>query len=129
MVKISELKSGQGNVDVQGTVKELGESRSFSKFGRNLTVSNAILEDDSGSVKLSLWNDDANRFKEGDVIKITNGYVNEFKGEKQLTSGKFGKIEKVSGNITKNEDSDNLPSEEDITGDDSEVDFSEKDYM
>ncbi len=95
MVHIKELKSGQGNVDVEGVIKEVGEKRTFNKFGRNLVVVNAVLEDDSGNVKLSLWNDDANRFKEGDKIKITNGYVNEFQGEKQLTSGKFGKIEKV----------------------------------
>ena len=28
-------------------------------------------------------------------IKVVNGYVNEFQGEKQLTSGKFGSLEKV----------------------------------
>ncbi len=95
MVKISELTIGQGNVDVEGTVKEIGEIRTFNKFGRELSVGNAILEDESGTVKLTLWNDDASRFKEGDKIKITNGYVNEFQGEKQLTSGKFGKIEKL----------------------------------
>ena len=26
-------------------------------------------------------------------IKITNGYVNEFQGESQVTAGKFGKLE------------------------------------
>ncbi|MBT4135518.1 hypothetical protein HOD75_03450 [archaeon] len=93
MVKISELQAGQGNVDVEGTVKEVGEVRTFNKFGRDLSVANAMLEDDSGSIKLSLWNDDATKYKSGDKIKITNGYVSEFQGEKQLTSGKFGKIE------------------------------------
>lgn len=95
MVKISELTVGQGNVDVEGTIKEIGEKRTFSKFGRELTVANAVLSDDSGDIKLSLWNEDAKRFNEGDKIKITNGYVNEFQGEKQLTSGKFGNIEKI----------------------------------
>ncbi len=95
MTKVTELKAGQGNVEAEGIVKEIGEKRTFNKFGRNLTVVNAILEDNSGTIKLSLWNDDAERFKEGDKIKVINGYVNEFQGEKQLTSGKFGKIEKV----------------------------------
>ena len=62
MAKISELSSGQSNVDVEGTIKEIGEKRNISKFGRELTVANAILEDDSGTIKLTLWNDDANRW-------------------------------------------------------------------
>ncbi len=94
-MKISELNLGQGNVDAEGTIKEMGEVRTFNKFGRDLRVSNAILEDSSGTVKLTLWNDDTVKFKEGDKIKVINGYVNEFQGEKQLTSGKFGKIEKL----------------------------------
>ena len=100
MVKISELSSGQGNVNVEGIIKELGEPRVFNKFGKELRVVNAILTDDSGSIKLTLWNNDTNRFGEGDSVKIINGYVNEFQGEKQLTSGKFGKIEKAEGTET-----------------------------
>lgn len=95
MTKISELTVGQGNVEVEGTLKEIGEPKVFNKFGRELKVADAIFEDDSGNVKLSLWNDDIGKFKAGDKVKIINGYVNEFQGEKQLTSGKFGKMEKV----------------------------------
>ena len=92
---ISELSAGQGNVNVAGTITEVGEVKTFNKFGKELTVSNAILKDDSGTIKLTLWNDEASKFKEGDQVKIENGYVNEFQGEPQLTAGKFGKIELV----------------------------------
>ena len=94
-MKISELFVRQGNVEVEGTIKEISEPRTFSKFGRELRVADAILEDDSGAIKLTLWNDDIDNFKAGDKIRIENGYVNEYQGEKQLTSGKFGKIEKL----------------------------------
>lgn len=94
---ISELQSGQGNVNVEGTISEMGEVRTFNKFGKELRVGNAILKDDSGTIKLTLWNDDVARFKEGDKVKIVNGYVNEFQGENQLTSGKFGKVEMSDG--------------------------------
>ena len=92
---ISELSAGQGNVNVDGTITEVGEVKTFNKFGKELKVSNAILKDDSGTIKLTLWNDEASKFKEGDQVKIENGYVNEFQGEPQLTAGKFGKIELV----------------------------------
>ena len=94
-MKISELQIRQGNVDVEGTIKEVGEPRSFDRFGKQIRVADALLEDDSGTIKLTLWNDDIDKFKVGDKVKVTNGYVNEFQGEKQLTSGKFGKLEKV----------------------------------
>lgn len=95
MTKIKELTAGQGSVEVEATVKELEETRTLNKFGRDLKVRNAVIEDDSGSVKLTLWNEDVDKYAVGDKVKISNGYVNEFQGEKQLTSGKFGKIEKV----------------------------------
>lgn len=97
MGKISELRVGQGNVEVSGEITELGNTRVFNKYGRELKVADAILKDDSGSIKLTLWNDDIMRFKEGDSVKVINGYVSEFQGEKQLTSGKFGRMEKVVG--------------------------------
>ncbi len=94
-MKISELTIRQGNVEVEGTIKEVSEPRTFNRFDKELKVADAVLEDDSGTIRLSLWNENADEFKAGDKVKITNGYVNEFQGEKQLTAGKFGKIEKV----------------------------------
>jgi len=107
MVKISELQPRQGNVNVEGTIKEIGEIKNFNKFGRELRVADAILEDDSGTTKLTLWNDEIEKFKAGDKVKITNGYVNEFQGEKQLTAGKFGKMELSDGSSQ-----EELPDEE-----------------
>lgn len=104
-MKISELRAGQGNVEIEGIITEIGDTRAFNKYGRELKVSNAILKDDSGAIKLTLWNDDVMRFKEGDKIKIINGYVSEFQGEKQLTSGKFGRMEKIG----EGETADSLP--------------------
>jgi replication factor A1 len=118
-MKISELNPRQGNVDVEGVIKEIGEKRSFSKYGRELNVANAILSDESGDIKLTLWNDDTSRFKEGDRIKITNGYVSEFQGEKQLTSGKFGKIEKIGESEVSSEtkNNDDFESSDENAGD------------
>lgn len=94
-MNISELKVGQGNVNVQGTVRDISDTRAFNKYGRDLKVANAILEDESGSIKLTLWNDDIMRIKNGAIVKITNGFVSEFNSEKQLSAGKMGKIEVV----------------------------------
>lgn len=92
-MNISELQIGQGKVDIEAEVTEMEEPRTFNKFGREVSVANAVIKDDSGTVKLTLWNEDISKVKVGDKVKITNGFVNEFQGEKQLTSGKFGKLE------------------------------------
>ena len=92
-MKIVDLKVRQSNVEVEGEISALGEVKTFQKFGKEGKVMSATLKDDSGKIILSLWNDDVDKIKVGDKVKITNGYVNEFQGEKQLTAGRFGKLE------------------------------------
>lgn len=91
-MKISELKIGE-KADIEATVTDIGETRSFVRFGRPLRVATATLKDDSGEIKISLWNEDIDKVKPGVKIKLTNGFVKEFQGEKQVTTGKLGKIE------------------------------------
>jgi len=94
-MKISEIKANQGKIDVEAAVIDIGEARDVNKYGKNLRVATATIQDDSGKIKLSLWNQEVDKVKKGDKIKITNGYASEFKGEKQLSAGKFGKLEVV----------------------------------
>ena len=97
MDKISSLKARQTKVEVQGEITEITEPREFSKFGNTGRVATATLKDASGEVKLTLWNSDVDRIKQGDKVKVTNGYVNEFQGELQLTAGKYGTLEVLDG--------------------------------
>ena len=95
-MKISESKVGQGKVDINLEVKSKAAPRSFEKFGKQLRVANAEAIDSSGDkITLSLWNDDVDKINAGDFVSVTNGYVSEFNGQKQLGAGKFGKIEVV----------------------------------
>ena len=90
---VKDLQIRQGNVDIELDIVDVGEPREFEKFGRTGRVSTAIAKDETGDIKLTLWNDDIDKVKAGDKIKITNGYVSEWQGEPQLTTGKFGKME------------------------------------
>ena len=94
-MNIKDLKAGQGKADIEAVVKTKGEIRIINKYGKDLELCNATISDDSGEIALTLWNDDADKVKQGDKVKITNGYVSEFNGKLQLTSGKFGKLEVV----------------------------------
>ncbi len=92
-MKISELKPKQGSVELTAEVVTVGEVRTFNKFGKEGKVADAVIKDGSGQVRLSLWNEQADRVKAGDTITIKNGYVNEWQGELQLTTGRMGTIE------------------------------------
>jgi len=87
---IKDLQARQGNVNIIGEVMEKGEEKEFQKFGKAGRVANAKIKDETGEIKLTLWNDDIDKVKVGDKVEITNGYVNEWQGEMQLTTGKFG---------------------------------------
>ena len=93
-MKISELKAGASSVEIEATVVEKSEPREVvTKYGKRLNVAKATLKDDSGSITISLWEKDIDSIGLGDKIKITNGYVSEYKGTPQLSTGKYGKIE------------------------------------
>ena len=96
-MKINELKPRQGKIEIEVTKTDIGETRTFEKFGKPGRVCNVTASDDTGEIKLTLWNDEIDTIKIGDKVKITNGYVNEFQGEKQLTAGRFGKLEIITG--------------------------------
>ncbi len=92
-MKISELQAGQGKIDIEVEIVSLDEPKEFEKFGNKGKVANAIVKDDSGSIKMSFWNNDIDKIQPGMTIKVTNGYCSEFKGEKQLSTGKFGSFQ------------------------------------
>ena len=91
-MKISQIKPGAANVDVEAEVESAQEPREINKYGRTLRVANFTIKDDSGSITLVLWNDDIEKVKVGDKIKIESGYVNEWQGNAQLTLGRSGKL-------------------------------------
>jgi replication factor A1 len=95
-MKISELKAGMRNVSVTGKIESVGEPRTVNlKSGGTNTVADAIISDESGSMKLSLWGDDINKIQAGDQVSVENGYINTFKGENSISVGKFGKLTKL----------------------------------
>ena len=95
-MKISELKVGASNVTVQAKVVNKEDPREvITKYGKRLSVANITLQDDSGTIPMSLWGNDISTVDVGDTIEVANGYVNEFRGAPQLSTGKFGKIKVV----------------------------------
>jgi replication factor A1 len=81
-------------VNVEAKVVEKGNHREVTSRYKDETykVADAVVADDTGSIKLTLWNEQIDQVNVNDTIKIENGYVTSFKGEIQLNVGKFGKL-------------------------------------
>jgi len=109
---VKDLQIRQGNVDIVVDVVDVGEIREFEKFGRSGRVATAIVKDETGDIKLTLWNEQIDQVKAGDKVKITNGYVSEWQGEPQLTTGKMGKLEVVGESKETKEEMTKGPDEE-----------------
>ncbi|MEM1514498.1 MAG: OB-fold nucleic acid binding domain-containing protein [Thermoproteota archaeon] len=93
-MKIRDLKDGMRGVNLVAKVLEVSEPREvISRFdGRAYRVADAIIGDETGTIKLSLWNEQIGQVNINDTVKIENGYIRSFRGEKQLNVGKFGKL-------------------------------------
>ena len=92
-MEISKIQTGQGKIDCAGEILSKDPPREFEKFGKKGKVCNAKIKDATGSITLTLWNEDVEKVNVGDKIHLENGWCSEYKSEKQLSAGKFGKIE------------------------------------
>ena len=94
MTDIKDLADGMKRVSVEGKVVEKGDTREVRSKYKDETyrIADAVIADESGSIKLTLWNEQIEQVNVGDNVKIDNGYVTSFKGEVQLNVGKFGQM-------------------------------------
>lgn len=94
MVAIKDLNDGMKRVSVEAKVVEKSDTREVRSKYKDETyrIADAVVADETGSIKLTLWNEQIEQVNVGDNIKIENGYVTSFKGEIQLNVGKFGKL-------------------------------------
>ena len=62
-------------------------------------VEHKILEleagDDTGTMKIVLWDDKVIPLKVGDIVQVENGFVSSFKGEWRINVGKYSEITRI----------------------------------
>lgn len=92
-MKVNELKD-RGSVD-EITLKITSKEEPREVRGGSLRVCNLIGEDDTGKVTVTLWNEDIDKVKEGDTIKITKGWSQIYNDNMQVSAGRFGALEVI----------------------------------
>lgn len=89
-VTIANLAAGMKNLELVGKVRAVYEVRTFNTATRSGQVGNFLLTDASGTTRIVLWNDMADKLKdikEGDVIKLKEGYTRENSGRIEVHLG------------------------------------------
>jgi len=94
-LQIKNILAGMRNVDVVGKVLQKYELREFNKENTSGKVANILIGDETGVVRVVLWNKQAeliNQLKEGDVVKVRGGYVRENNGRKEVHLNDLSKL-------------------------------------
>jgi replication factor A1 len=97
MKGLTDLTTGMWDVDIEGKVVTVYDEKAFTtKDGRDGRVRNVLLADESGSTRVTFWNEDVDKIekiKDGDVLKILHGYVKEgFRGGVEFHVGRKAEI-------------------------------------
>jgi replication factor A1 len=91
--KIGQLKNKMKRVDLKAKIiKILPVRRVMTRFGEYANFTNVKIADDTGSIQLSLWNNQLQNHEVGDPIEIINGHVAQYQDQLQLRLGRKGSI-------------------------------------
>ena len=92
--KVGELTPQSRAVNVTAKVVSKSEVRDIpmGRDGSAHKVCDALVGDETGSIYLTLWDDNIEKVNEEDTLRIENGYVTLFKGNMRLNIGKYGKM-------------------------------------
>ncbi|OGD54967.1 hypothetical protein A3K80_02055 [Candidatus Bathyarchaeota archaeon RBG_13_38_9] len=111
-VKVETLtpNSRQINTTVKVASKSPVRETVSRRDGSTHKVTDVLVGDETGSVYMTLWDDNIENVKEEAVIDIKNGYIGLFKGSMRLNLGRYGSYSASSSTIesinTKNNLSD-----------------------
>jgi replication factor A1 len=96
---IQNLRHGMKKVNLRAEVLETQKPQLIhTQFGNSVMLTNAWITDETGKVKLCLWGEQANSPVVGDIVQIKHASVRTFKGERQLSLGKFGTLSILQSN-------------------------------
>jgi hypothetical protein len=98
--KIGDLRAGMKRLNVKAEVLEVSPPIQITtRSGNYANIINALIADETGTIKLSLLGSQIKMVSIHDAIQIENAHVAWFKGERQLRIGKLGKISVVQRSI------------------------------
>jgi len=96
LVKVETLTPNSRGVNTIVKVVSKGEVRSVT--GRDYSVrrvADALVGDETACIYMTLWDEKIDAINEEATLRINNGYINLFRGNMRLNTGKYGSYEVV----------------------------------
>ncbi len=101
-VLVQDLRHGMKKINIEAKVLEIPTPATVqTRYGNSARVTNAWVADETGRIKLCLWNEQSDLVNVGDTVQIKNASVSTFKGERQLRLGKKGTVSVLQGLLVK----------------------------
>ena len=95
-MQVKDLSPRSGFDELTLEIVSKGAEREFANANGSGKVCSCAAKDlDGTEVSVTLWNEQCSEYKEGDKLKITNGWTSEYQGQIQVSTGKQGTIEKL----------------------------------
>lgn len=100
MTKVKDLTPQSKQVNVLAKVVGFSEEREItSRFGEARRLVEATIGDETGTVLLTLWNDQIGQVQKDETILVDNGFVSLVRGHVRLNVGKYGSMTKSDQTI------------------------------
>ncbi|WP_339105019.1 single-stranded DNA binding protein [Haloterrigena salinisoli] len=100
---VEALSLGLSNVNLVGLVLDTDSVRTFDRDdGSEGKVSNLVLGDETGRIRVTLWDEQADlatEFEPGETVEVIDGYVKERDGNLELHVGNRGAVEEVDEDV------------------------------
>lgn len=100
LTKVKSLTPSSKNVNLIAKVVSIGEEKEITpKFGASRRLAEATVGDETGTVILTLWEDQIRSVQKDDVVYVDNGFVSLVRGHVRLNVGKYGTISKSEQDV------------------------------
>lgn len=111
-LKVRDLRPNSRWFTITVKVLRLNDEKTVlsRRDGSEHRVAEALVGDETGTVLMSVWDDDIDRVKGfvGSTVKLQNCFVTLYRGSIRLGLGRFGSIEKAERDITDVDESVNI---------------------
>ena len=104
VTKVSDLKPGMDNVSVRVRVLEAEPPKTVNTRKGPRTISEAVVGDDTGRVRLTLWGHAAGNIEPGSAVEINGAWTTAYRGQVVLNVGSRGEIKTLDDSEAPRED-------------------------
>ncbi|MBW3014945.1 hypothetical protein KY330_00825 [Candidatus Woesearchaeota archaeon] len=95
-LQVKNVLPGLRNVEIVGKVQRVFDVKEFKVGEREGKVLSMVVGDETGVIRAVLWNDQVDlgkNLKEGDIVRVSNAYVKENQGRKEIHLNDKSKLE------------------------------------